>query len=128
MIAVDPTQDADANGALMREALTAVRSGEVTIAVRSTSIDGAPVAEGQAIALLDDRFVGAFDSVNSALAGLLERAEVEDGALVTLYRGADLSAEDAARDVEAIVQRWPGVEAELVEGGQPHYHYLVSVE
>ena len=128
MIAVDQTQDAEANGALMREALGAVRSGEVTIAVRSTTIDGAPVAEGQAIALLDDRFVGAFDSVSGALAGLLERTEVADGALVTLYRGADRTAEDAARDVEAIVERWPGVEAELVEGGQPHYHYLVSVE
>ena len=128
MIAVDHTQDAETNGALMREALAAVRSGEVTIAVRSTSIDGLPVAEGQALALLDDRFVGAFDSVSGAMAGLLERAEVEDGALVTLYRGADRSAEDAASDVEAIAQRWPGIEAELVEGGQPHYHYLVSVE
>ena len=128
IIAVDPTQDAEANGGLMRQALAAVQSGEVTIAVRSSSIDGTPVEEGQALALLDDRFVGAFASVSEAMAGLLERAEVEDGALVTLYRGADQSAEDAARDVEVIAQRWPGVEAELVEGGQPHYHYLVSVE
>ena len=128
MIAVDHTQDADANAALMRDALAAVRSGEVTIAVRSTTIDGAPVAEGQAIALLDDRFVGAFDSVGAALLGLLQSAEVEDGALVTLYRGADQSADAAARDADAVAQRWPDVELELVEGGQPHYHYLVSVE
>ena len=128
LLAFNPELDAETNAASMTSALGGVRSGEVTTAVRSTTIDGVAIAEGQAIALLDGRLVCACATPSEALAEILGVAGLAEGALVTLYYGAGRSAADAEADAEAARARWPGVEVEAYEGGQPHYHYLVSVE
>ena len=128
ILAFNPDLDADANGAAMKGALGDVRSGEVTTAVRSTTLNGVAVAEGQAIAMLDGDLVAATETANEALMAMLDGAEPEDGTLITLYVGSgDLTqvAEDAAEAIEA---RFAGVDVEIHEGGQPHYTYLVSIE
>ena len=128
MLAVSPDLDPQANADAMTAALGSVRSGEVTTAVRSAVIDGAPVEEGQAVALLDGALAAAAASPNDALAAMLDAAGVGAGALVTLYYGAGL-AESGARDAAAaLAVRFPGAEIEIYDGGQPHYHYLVSIE
>ena len=112
----------------MEGALASVMSGEVTTAVRSTSIDGVPVLEGHQIALLDDKLVCANEHVSDALLALVQAAEPERGTLVTLYRGESRGADEADADADALRAAHPGTEVEVVDGGQPHYHYLVSVE
>ena len=128
LLAFNPEADAEANVASMTVALTSVMSGEVTTAVRSTSIDGVPVSEGHPIALLDDKLVCASEHVSDALLALVQAAEPDDGTLVTLYRGESRGENDADADAGALRTAHPGIEVEVVDGGQPHYHYLVSVE
>ena len=128
MLAFNPDLDGEENAEAMRGALDSVRSGEVTTAVRSTTIDGVDVEEGQAIAILDGGLAAAAASPNDALAAMLDAAELDDGALVTLFYGAGLAEETAEEAAAAIGTRTGGIEVEVHEGGQPHYHYLVSIE
>jgi DAK2 domain fusion protein YloV len=128
LIAYNPDLDADANVKAMTTALSSVRSGEVTVAVRDATINGVSVSAGQAIALLDGTLTTAGATTEEALLGLLEHAGVSEGDLVTLYGGADVSSEALEQNAETIRQRWPEIEVEAVDGGQPHYQYLVSIE
>lgn len=128
MLAVNPDLDAEANVAAMTAAMSGVRSGEVTTAVRSAVVDGVAVAEGQAIAMLDGALAAAAATPNDALAAMLDAAGAGDGALVTLYYGAGLAEPDARQAADALAERFPGAEIEIYDGGQPHYHYLVSIE
>lgn len=128
MLAYNPERGDDENVAAMARALAGVQSGEITTAVRSTSIDGIDVEEGQTIAILDGKLVAAGASPNAALIEMLEAAGLEDGSLVTLYHGADLAPEDAESAAAEVGSRFQGVEIEVHEGGQPHYQYIVSIE
>ena len=128
MLAFNPDLDAEANAAAMESALTDVQSGEVTTAVRSTTLNGVSIVEGQAIALLDGVVVAATATPNDALIAMLAGAELEEGNLVTLYWGADTPGRIASEAAGAIEARFPGVEVDILEGGQPHYTYLVSIE
>ena len=128
MLAYNPERGSDENVAAMTDAISNVRSGEVTTAVRDASIDGVDVAEGETIALLDGSLVASADSPEAALTALLEAAAPEEGALVTLYYGAGLTGELADAAAGGIAARFEGVEVETVEGGQPHYQYIVSIE
>ena len=128
MLAFNPDLDGEENAEAMRGALDSVRSGEITTAVRSTTIDGVDVEEGQAIAILDGGLAAAAASPNDALAAMLDAVELDDGALVTLFYGAGLTGETAEEAAAAIGARPGGIEVEVHEGGQPHYHYLVSIE
>ena len=128
MLAFNPDLTGEENAEAMRDALDSVRSGEVTTAVRSTTIDGVDVQEGQAIAILDGGLAAAAASPNDALAAMLDAAELDNGALVTLFYGAGLAEQVAEEAAAAIGTRPGGIEVEVHEGGQPHYHYLVSIE
>ena len=128
MLAFNPDLDGEKNAEAMRDALDSVRSGEITTAVRSTTIDYVDVEEGQAIAILDGGLAAAATSPNDALAAMLDAAELDDGALVTLFYGAGLAEETAEEAATAIGARPGGIEVEVHEGGQPHYYYLVSIE
>ena len=128
MLAFNPDLTGEENAEAMRGALDGVSSGEVTTAVRSTTIDGVEVQEGQAIAILDGVLAAAAASPNDALAVMLDAAALDEGALVTLFYGAGLAEETAEEAAAAIGARPGGIEVEVHEGGQPHYHYLVSIE
>lgn len=118
----------DDNAAAMTEALRGVRSAEVTHAVRSATIEGVAVTEGQPIGLIDDKLVYAGSSIEDVLLGLLARTDADSAELVTLYRGADVSEAAGLAMVESLQARYAELAIELVEGGQPHYEYLMSVE
>lgn len=128
LLAFNPELDAPANAERMTAAMRSVRSGEVTTAARSTRIGGVDVAAGQAIGLLDDKIACACASPRDALETLTAAVAPGDGALITLYAGSETPGEQAARDADSLRARWPGVQVEVVDGGQPHYHYLVSFE
>jgi dihydroxyacetone kinase-like predicted kinase len=96
--------------------------------VRSTSINGVAVTEGQTVALLDGEIVAAVESPEQALIALIEHAGARAGALVTLYYGAEVKEESASAAANEIASRFDGVETEVMAGGQPHYDYLVSIE
>ncbi len=118
----------DENIAAMTAALRGVRSGEVTRAVRTATIDGVSVAEGQAIGLIDGKLCCADEDIEAVLRAILERTNAAEAELITLYRGRDVDEATAAAMVESLAARYPDAAFELVDGGQPHYDYLLSVE
>ena len=128
LLAFNPELDPDENIEAMKQAIGGVRSGEVTTAVRTTPLTDVDVVEGQAIALLDGVVVAAKSTEDEALAALVARAGPEADTLITLYRGANVEGWQAQASAAMIVSHHPGVDVEVVDGGQPHYHYLVSIE
>jgi dihydroxyacetone kinase-like predicted kinase len=128
LLAFNPDADVQTNVARMQEAVAGVRSGEVTTAVRSTSVNGVAVREGQAIAMLDGEMVAAAETVTGAAQELFRRAAPASGSLATLYWGGDAREGDAGELAAWIAANFPEVETEVVHGGQPLYHYLVSLE
>ena len=120
--------DLDENVASMTEAMGAVRTGEITRAVRSATIDGVTVVDGQVIGLIDGKLCYAGDAVGEVLLAVLERADAAGAELITLYRGADVDEDSGRAMVESLQAHYPDAAIELVAGGQPHYDYLLSVE
>jgi len=120
--------DLDANMAAMTEAMSAVRTGEVTRAVRTATIGGLAVRSGQVIGLIDDVLTVAGADVPSVMLDLLAKMDAGSVELITLYRGADASEADAAALKARIENTYPDAAVELLPGGQPHYDYVLSVE
>ncbi|MDP9375512.1 MAG: DAK2 domain-containing protein, partial [Chloroflexota bacterium] len=116
------------NVAAMEGGLAGVRTAEVTRAVRSATIDGVSVEEGQVIGLIDGKLCCSGPDTEAVLLDLLERTKAADAELITLYRGEGVDEATGAAMVESLASRYPDAEIELVDGGQPHYEYLVSVE
>ena len=128
MLEFNPHKPTSESAADMEEALSSVRTGEVCLAVREVELNGVAVKEGQVIGILDRELVAAGEAPNDVLLALLEKADVEEGHLVTLYHGDPISEESAERAAATVEGALPGVEIEIVDGGQPYYHYVVSIE
>ena len=128
LLAFNPDMDASSNLEQMQASIKAVRSGEVTKAVRSTSINGRNVREGAAIALLDGSLIATAPTIRKALEEMCVQARPPSGALITLYWGGEVTQKNAQKVEAGVRTSCPGVEVELVYGGQPYYDYLVSIE
>ncbi|MBI2856471.1 MAG: DAK2 domain-containing protein [Chloroflexi bacterium] len=128
ILAFNSQMDHNANGAAMEKASSSVVSGAVCAAARPTSIGGVTVKDGQFIGLLERQLVVAGDDPSSVLLDLVDKTRPKDGALVTLYWGADTNGDDAEKAAQELIRRFPGIEVEVVEGNQPYYNYIVSVE
>jgi hypothetical protein len=128
MLAFNPDLNDRENAVAMERAIASVRTGEVCDAVREVELNGVPVREGQAIGLLERELVAVEETPGEALASLLRSANIEDGELVTLYWGGDVAEEDVGKASAASQDEFPDIELEVVYGGQPHYHYIVSIE
>ncbi len=128
MLCLDPEGDFEAVVKAMKEALSEVRSGEITVATRSVEIDGVQVRAGQIIGLADGRLAVAGDDLESVLLQVLKALQAQDYELITIYYGEDLTARQANALADRARKEFPQQEVEVVEGGQPHYRLIVSVE
>lgn len=128
MLALDPEGDFDSVVDAMTSSLDEVKSAAVTIATRSVEIEGVHCAEGQVIGLLNGRLSVSGNNLVDCLFDLLSKAVTEESELITLYYGADLTAIQANQLADRVREQWPNQEVELVEGGQPHYQFILSVE
>jgi uncharacterized protein len=112
----------------MKAAIYDVVTGEITTATRTVEIDGVEVNEGQIIALLDGKLVLSTLDIQEACLGLLEKANAEDHELITLFYGNGIQVSDVNIIADAIRSTYPDLEVEVQEGGQPHYHFIMSIE
>ena len=112
----------------MEDRLNDVRTGEICLASRDADLGEVAVEEDQVIAMLDRELVFASDSVEDTLDGLLQKALDEDSELVTMYWGEPISESDAEEMLSSLEEKFPDIEFELVHGGQPHYHFFLSIE
>ena len=128
LLAANPGDtDAEASVHAMEEARDSVRTIEVTRSVRTTSIGGVRVSEGDVIAIVDDELKLAAPSPEEAVLQSLDGLSGK-GSLVTLYYGAATEANAAEELARNIRDRFSSYEVEVVFGGQPHYDYIASVE
>ncbi len=128
LLAFSPESTLEHNLKAMSDVLNDVVSIEVTQAVRSSTIGGVDVAEGQFIGLLEGELATSGDTPELALMAALDRAGLSSGLVVTIYQGELASGEAAQEMCQQLQRHTPGMQVDLLNGGQPHYHYLASVE
>jgi DAK2 domain fusion protein YloV len=128
MLAFNPEESAENNLVSMNSALAGIVTIEVTKAARPATVDMLKVAAGQYISLLEGKIVAAGETPEQALESALALAGMSPSHVVTLYIGAAAHRGDAEALSQRLEQQHPGIQVDLVDGGQPHYHYLASVE
>ena len=122
------TEDLDDLKKNMEDQMRAVQSGEVTQAVRTAEVDGINVHQGDIIGLHNGKLVSCGSHLHEIALDLLAKMDAADSSLITIYYG-NFVAEAAAQDFAEIVRgEYPEQDVELAYGGQPYYHYIVSVE
>jgi DAK2 domain fusion protein YloV len=128
MLAFNYQADLETNARVMARAAGDVETIEVTTATRDAEIDGVAVKEGQYIGLLNDRLHTAGSSPAEVIFTMLDRLELEDFEIATVYWGEGVTQDEAEHMVARIETLYADMEVELVEGGQPHYYYILSLE
>ncbi len=127
-VAFNGAENVKTNLAAMRVALGGVATVEVTVAAADRSADGVQARKGEYIAIFDDRLVASRADLGVALVAGLGLAGASTAALVTLYTGAAVREAEGVGLVERVRAEFPGVEVERIEGGQPLYPVIASVE
>jgi len=128
LLAINAQADFETNVAAMTQAVGDVEVGEVTVATRSTNINGLPVADGQVIGLHNGELAVVGEVVEEVVRELLEHMGVSNYEVITLYYGEDVTEDQAMALADDLAAMWPEQEIEVVAGGQPHYFYILSVE
>ena len=121
-------KSAEENEQFMVEGMKAVRSGQVTYAVRDTSIDGMEICQGDIMGLDDKTILAVGKDITDTTLALLEKMVDQDSELVSLYYGAETTEEQAENVASRIEGKYPFVDVEVHKGGQPIYYYVLSVE
>lgn len=116
------------NETFMTEGMKTVHSGQVTYAVRDTSIDGHEIKQGDIMGLDEKTILAVGQDITSTTLDLVETMMTEDSELISLYYGAEVSEEDADALAEKLAEKYPMVDVEVHMGGQPIYYYVLSVE
>ncbi|MFD0713648.1 DAK2 domain-containing protein [Paenibacillus sp. GCM10027626] len=118
----------EVNTEAMERAAGQVQSGQVTHAVRDTSIDGVDIREGDYIGIVGKSIIAATPNLQETCQHLLTRMLDNGGELVTILTGEQAAEDDTAQLMEWIEETYPDVELEVHAGGQPLYPYLFAVE
>ena len=123
-----PGKDPETNFEDMTEELANIRSGEVTYAIRDTTIDGTEIKSGDIMGIGDEGILAVGADVEHVVLHMLDKMIDEDSELVSLYYGEKYSEEDASALAEMIEEKYPDIEVEVNYGGQPLYYVILSVE
>ena len=128
LLAFDYEADFDTNAKVMEKARGSVRTIEITRAIRTTKIGDMRIKKNQAIGLLDTDLVAVGNTALDALNQVLEKIDLGEAEVVTIYFGQDIEQAEAEKLSKSMKEKYPGVQIEVVRGGQPHYEYIISIE
>ena len=123
-----PDHTAEENKESMLEEIALVKTGQVTYAVRDTEIDGKEIKQDDYMGIGDKSILSVGKDLKETTLEMVDAMVDEDSAIVSIYYGSD--AEEAAAEALglAIEEKYPDVEVEINNGGQPIYYYVISVE
>ena len=127
-LAFNPDSSSEENKTDMIHSMDNVKAGQVTYAVRSTSLNGFQLKEGDIIGLDDKKILSKGDTVDDTVLTLLEKLKDGTHEIITLYFGKDVAEEDAEALAAKVSERFPECDVDYHYGGQPIYYYLVSLE
>lgn len=128
MISFSPDMNPEENLEAMKDASQCVRTGEITYAVRNTTIDGHAIEKDDIMALGDDGLLAVAKEKDQAVLEALKAMVNDESEIITIYYGQDIPEEEAEAVAARIRKAYPQVETELQYGGQPIYYYFLSVE
>ena len=112
----------------MTASLATVQSGEITQAVRDTTIDGVDIREHEFMSILDGKIIASCATLAEAVNAMVQTMVDDDAELISLHYGLDVDAGDAQALLEQLEGDFEDVDFELYDGGQNVYHYIVSAE
>ena len=128
LLTFDYEADFETNAQLMKEALSKVKTIEITHAVRAAQVNGLKIRKKQSIGLLDGELLTAGNNPSDVLLKILTKLDPKKMEIITIYYGADTKQTEAEQVSASIRERYPKLQVEVVRGGQPHYNYIVSIE
>ena len=123
-----PDLSAEENEEIMLDAIKAVKTGQVTFAVRDTSIDGKEIHVNDIMGIGDAGIISVGKEIAATTLEMLEALVDDESELISVYYGSDVSEEDAEALVAEIEERYPDVDIDAHSGGQPIYYYVIAVE
>ena len=110
------------------EEIQNVKTGQVTYAVRDTEIDGFEIKENDYMGIGDKTILAVGTDMMAVTLDMVDKMVDEDSAIVSIYFGSDVTEEDAEGLSAAIEEKYPDLDVEINNGGQPIYYYVISVE
>ena len=123
-----PDADAAANEEAMLEGVRGVKTGQVTYAVRDTKIDDKEIHEGNIMGIGDAGILAVGSDIHDTAKEMLAALVDEDSELISIYYGAEVEEEEAARFAAEIEELYPDMDVDTQFGGQPIYYYVLAVE
>ena len=128
MLAFNPDCDIATNTTNMTVSLNNVTSASITKAVRNAKLNETHILEGEFLGLLEDQPISTNPSIEPVVAELLGAVQIQDGSLVTLYKGQQMDNSACETILASIQNSYPNVDFELIHGGDPNYHLLIGIE
>lgn len=128
LISYVPDKTVEQNTEEMLEAMTHVKTGQITYAVRDTKIDDKEIRQGDIMGIGDKGILAVGQGIEDITVETLKEMVDEDTEIISIYYGADVTEEDAEQLCERLEELYPDFDVEINQGGQPIYYYVVSVE
>ena len=128
LISYVPDKTVEQNTEEMMEAMKNVKTGQITYAVRDTKIDDKEIRQGDIMGIGDHGILAVGKEIEDTAVAMVQEMADEDSEIISVYYGADVTAEDAEQFAARLEELYPDFDVELNEGGQPIYYYVVSVE
>ncbi len=124
----NPEVSAEENKTNMIHALDNVKVGQVTYAVRNTSLNGFSIKEGDIIGLDDKKILAKSHTLEETVLKLIGKMKEEFHQVITLYYGEDVNEEDAEALCQVIAEKYPDCDVDFHNGGQAVYYYILALE
>ena len=128
LMSFDADNSPEENEANMKDAISVVKTGQITYAVRDTVINDIEVQKGNYIGIADGTLSISSKDIIEATLKTVETLCDDETAIITLYYGEDITEEEAQEMQSIIIDKYSDIDVEIYEGSQPLYYYLVSVE
>ena len=128
VLAFNYQADLETNAQVMEQAALSVQTAEITTATRAAQINGVCVEEGEFIGLLDGELTASGSTLEEVVQEMLRQMQADEQEIITIYYGQDITGAEAEGLADEIQAGYSDQEVELVDGGQPHYHYILSAE
>ncbi|MBR2879620.1 MAG: DAK2 domain-containing protein, partial [Oscillospiraceae bacterium] len=128
MLNMDPGADEATLTETFNEVIGGVHTAMVTYAARDSEFDGYSIKAGEYLALMDGALLGSFDTMLATMEKLNATLEQYDPEFISLYYGEDVDEEGGEKTLAYLAKAFPDAEHSIINGGQPVYYYMISVE
>ena len=128
LLAFDYEVNLKTNTQIMKKAISAVRTIEITRATRSTRLGELKIKRKQPIGLLGGDLIATGKNDTDVLNQVLAKLDLDKAEVITIYYGADTKTAEAEQISNSIREQHPQLQIEVVQGGQPHWNYIISIE